>query len=163
MRKVFLFFQSAIFVVILSFQMFAQITAPTNNQISTDQKKDDVSITANITARELKFEIVPNPTVEFPGKHERETVWEANRENLPRPVEPGVTYRDIGIRLRIASRFADIERIVAEALGEAPMTEDKPETRQPTTPQNKNKTVKNAMKPISQTDYFNKKAINRRK
>ena len=76
-----------------------------------------------MTAKELRFDVVPNPTVEFPGKPERDTVWDAERDNLPRPVEPGVTYRNIGIRLKIVSRFADIERIVAEALGEVPVTD----------------------------------------
>jgi hypothetical protein len=83
----------------------------------------DVSITATVRARELTFEVVPNPTVEFPGRHKRDTVWEAVRENLPPAVQPGVTYRDIGIRLKIVSRFSDIERIVAEALGEVPVTD----------------------------------------
>lgn len=83
----------------------------------------DLAITATVTAKELRFEVVPNPTVEFTGKPERDTVWDAERENLPRPVQPGVTYRNIGIRLKIISRFADIERIVAEALGEAPATD----------------------------------------
>lgn len=86
----------------------------------------DISITATVRARELTFEVVPNPTVEFPGRHERETVWDAVRENLPPAVQPGVTYRDIGIRLKIVSRFADIERIVAEALGEVPVTDQTP-------------------------------------
>jgi hypothetical protein len=83
----------------------------------------DISITATVRARELTFEVVPNPTVEFPGTHQRETVWDAVRENLPPAVQPGVTYRDIGIRLKIVSRFADIDRIVAEALGEVPVTD----------------------------------------
>ena len=83
----------------------------------------DVSITATVRARELTFEVVPNPTVEFPGSHKLDTVWDAVRENLPPAVQPGVTYRDIGIRLKIVSRFADIDRIVAEALGEVPVTD----------------------------------------
>jgi hypothetical protein len=94
------------------------------SQVPTESA--DVAITATVTAKELRFEIVPNPTVEFPGKPRRDTVWEAERENLPRPVEPGVTYRNIGIRLKIASRFANIERIVAEALGEVPVTDETP-------------------------------------
>ena len=104
-------------------------------EVSTDSA--DISITATVTAKELLFEVVPNPTVEFPGKHKRDTVWEAERENLPRAVEPGVTYRNIGIRLKIVSRFADIERIVAEALGEVPVTDEvQPEKAlpQPNTP-----------------------------
>ena len=84
----------------------------------------DIAITANVKARSLVFETVPTPTVEFPGKPARNTVWEAVRENLPTPVEPGVTYRNIGIRLKITSVFRDIDRIVAEALGEVPVSEN---------------------------------------
>jgi hypothetical protein len=84
----------------------------------------DLSITARVTARELRFERVPNPKVEFTGRPRRETLWESERENLPAQVQPGVTYRDIGITLRITSVFADIDRIVAEALGEVPASDD---------------------------------------
>src|SRR5918992_3342396 len=42
----------------------------------------DIAITANVRARSLVFETVPNPTVTFPGSHTRDTVWEAQRENL---------------------------------------------------------------------------------
>ena len=104
----------------------AGATRATDNQ--------DLSITANVTARELLFEVVPNPTVEFTGQPRRDTVWEAERTNLPAQVQPGVTYRDIGIRLTITSVFADIERIVAEALGEIPTSDDgnnTPQTPQP--------------------------------
>lgn len=93
-----------------------------SSQISVETA--DLAITATVTAKELLFEVVPNPTVEFPGRHKRDTVWDAERQNLPRVVEPGVTYRDIGVRLKIVSRFADIERIVAEALGEVPVTDE---------------------------------------
>ncbi len=84
----------------------------------------DVAITARVRARELRFDVVPSPKVDFPCKPNCETSWEADRENLPTPVQPGVTYRNIGIRLRITSVFSDIDRIVAEALGEVPMTDD---------------------------------------
>lgn len=104
---------------------------PANKPVSEAAKVDDLSITAMVSARELKFETVPNPTVEFSGKPERVTVWEADRRNLPRPVEPGVTYRNIGIELRISSRFADIERIVAEALGEIPTSDAAPPVQTP--------------------------------
>ena len=89
---------------------------------SDSAESADLAITAHVTARELRFEIVPNTSVEFTGSHQRDTVWDAERQNLPRPVQPGVTYRDIGIRLTITSVFADIDRIVAEALGEVPAT-----------------------------------------
>lgn len=103
--------------------------APQNNSTAASPQTNDLEITANVTARELRFEVVPEPTVEFTGQPQRDTVWEAERQNLPRPVQPGVTYRNIGIQLVITSRFADIERIVAEALGEVPVTDER-------TPQN---------------------------
>jgi len=91
----------------------------------------DLSITARVTADSLRFEKVPNPRVEFTGRPERATVWEADRENLPRPAQPGVTYRNVGITLRITSVFADIDRIVAEALGEVPVNDGAPPPAQP--------------------------------
>jgi hypothetical protein len=101
---------------------------------TTATDNHDLSITANVTARELLFEVVPNPKVEFPGQPRRDTVWEAERTNLPAQVQPGVTYRDIGIRLKITSVFADIERIVAEALGEISASDDG-STTTPQTPE----------------------------
>ena len=89
-----------------------------------DVDNADFSITANIRAKSLIFEAVPNPKVEFFGQPARNTVWEAKRENLPDQVQPGVTYRNIGIRLKITSVFRDIDRIVAEALGEVPVSDD---------------------------------------
>lgn len=98
--------------------------APAAAASSVPEDDADLVITANVTAKELKFDAVPNPNVEFPGQPRRETEWSAERTNLPPQVQPGVTYRDIGIRLKIVSRFADIDRIVAEALGEIPTSDD---------------------------------------
>lgn len=103
--------------------------SPTPNAAQRDPQSNgapdvDLAITANVTAKELRFDEVPNPKVEFTGKPERVTVWNAERQNLPRPVQPGVTYRDIGVQLKITSVFADIDRIVAEALGEVPVSDD---------------------------------------
>jgi hypothetical protein len=116
-----------IFILLFSLAAFSQTAAPTpinqtQNQTATepDEKNSDLVITANVRARELRFEVVPNTNVKFPGKPDRQTVWDAKRENLPETVEPGVTYRNIGIRLRIYSRFAEIQRIVLEALDEEP-------------------------------------------
>jgi hypothetical protein len=91
---------------------------------SVPEENADLAIIANVQAKELKFEVVPNPNVEFPGRPARATEWSAERTNLPPQVQPGVTYRDIGIRLKIVSLFPDIDRIVAEALGEVPQTDD---------------------------------------
>lgn len=86
-----------------------QNPSPASAQTSARSADDaDLAITGSVTARELRFDVVPNPTVEFTGRPQRDTVWEAERENLPRPVQPGVTYRDIGVRLRITSVFSTL-------------------------------------------------------
>ena len=152
-------YKSFLFAVGLFLTCAFQINAQQNSQPiakpaqpAENVKSDDVSITANVTAKELKFEVVPNPTVEFFGKPERETVWEADRQNLPKPVQPGVTYRNIGIQLRITSRFADIDRIVSEALGEIPITDDAPTANQQTQKPNANDSTKqNNQTPTAQT------------
>jgi hypothetical protein len=69
----------------------------------------DIEFTADVKARELRFEDVPEPEVKFPGHPDRESAWGADRENLPDEVEPGVTYRDPKVRLRVASRLVDAE------------------------------------------------------
>ena len=144
MKKRILF--AASLVLLLSISLFAQNTNQTTNQTETqaDEKNSDLVITATVQAKELKFEVVPNPKVEFPGNKPRQTVWEADRTNLPKQVEPGVIYRDIGIRLRIYSRFSEIQRIVIEALGE----ENPQPTQNPSAPTNQsNPTIKPTEKP----------------
>lgn len=80
----------------------------------------EISLTATVTARELIFHSEPSVTVEFFGQPERANVWETDRTNLPSPVRPHETYRDIGVRLRIETRFADIEKFLQELLGPQP-------------------------------------------
>ena len=65
----------------------------------------DVSFTANVRASELRFEEVPETEVRFRGNTERETVSGTERENLPDEVQQGVTYRNVGVRVRIASQI----------------------------------------------------------
>jgi hypothetical protein len=101
-----------------------EILSPTattsENGTPTSPDTADLAITSTVTARELRFREVPNSKIEFSGSPERNTGWRTQRVNLPKPVQSGVTYRDIGIRLQITSEFTEIDRIVREALGEAP-------------------------------------------
>jgi hypothetical protein len=73
-------------------------------------RNPDIEITADVKARELRFEKVPETEVRFPGHPERESVSGTEREGVPEEVEPGVTYRDPRVRLRIASALADADR-----------------------------------------------------
>ena len=90
----------------------------TQSGTPTDPDTADVSITSSVTAQELRFKVVPNSKIEFSGSPQRNRGWQTERVNLPKPVQAGVTYRNIGINLEITSVFSDIDRIVSEALGE---------------------------------------------
>lgn len=66
----------------------------------------DIEFTADVKAKWLRFEEVPETEVRFTGHPGRESASGTDRENLPDEVEPGVTYRDPKVRLRIASALA---------------------------------------------------------
>lgn len=89
-----------------------------------DPDTADISITATVRVRELRFDAEPRTHVEFSGQPERITQDTTERENLPDKVQPGVTYRNVVVRLTIASVFAEPDRVVAELLGAAPAEED---------------------------------------
>lgn len=116
-----------------------------------DVEAADIAIIANITAKELRVDAIPNSSVEFLDKAKNQTIWQVERFNLPDKLEPGVTYRNIGIRLKITSRLADIERIVAEALGEIPISENI-EPPKATAPAHASVNVQKSTTPVSATN-----------
>ena len=63
----------------------------------------DIAIDARIRMRELRFEKVPDPEVNFRGNTRRNSVWMSRRTNLPDEVQEGDIYRDAAIKLRIAT------------------------------------------------------------
>jgi len=65
----------------------------------------DIAIDAGVRMRELRFEKVPDPEVNFRGNTGRNSVWTSRRANLPEEVEEGVDYRGAGVRLRIATEI----------------------------------------------------------
>lgn len=69
----------------------------------------NIEFTANVQARELRFEKVPETEVRFWGSPERASVSGTERKNLPEKVRRGVTYPDVRVRLRIATGLIDAE------------------------------------------------------
>jgi hypothetical protein len=64
----------------------------------------DIEVTAEVKARELRFDEVPETEVHPPAQTER--------ENLPEEVRPehaGVTFRNISVRMRIANELTVTE------------------------------------------------------
>lgn len=66
-------------------------------------RNPDIEFTADVKAKKLRFEEVPETEVRFSGHPRRESASGTNRKNLPDEVEPNVTYHDSEVRLRIAS------------------------------------------------------------
>ena len=65
----------------------------------------DISFSASVRARELRFEEEPQTEVRFWGPPERNSVSVNERENLPEEVRQGVTYQNISVRSRITSEL----------------------------------------------------------
>ncbi len=60
----------------------------------------DIEVTADVKARELRFDEVPDTEVHPPAQ--------TQRENLPekvRPADAGTTFRNVSVQLRIASEL----------------------------------------------------------
>jgi hypothetical protein len=70
-----------------------------------DDEIPDVDVSTSVRARELRFGIVPETKVSFEGEPAVRSSSRTERENLPDEVEPGVTYRDIGVRWRARARI----------------------------------------------------------
>jgi hypothetical protein len=68
-------------------------------------RNPDIEIDAGVEMRELRFEKVPDPEVDFRGNTRRNSVWASRRTNLPDEVQEDVVYRDAGIKLRIATEI----------------------------------------------------------
>jgi hypothetical protein len=81
---------------------------------------DDIAFVAEVSAREVRFEVVPINAVTFSTTLGGRRVWTGIRDNLPRPVQPGVTYRDVRARVVIATSLPSVEQAL-EALDRQPL------------------------------------------
>jgi hypothetical protein len=65
----------------------------------------DLDFTATVEAEELHFDEVPETSVVFTGDPGQQSASGSDRINLPDRVEEGVTYRDVRVDYRLASRL----------------------------------------------------------
>ena len=70
-----------------------------------DEEIADVEVFTSVRADELRFGSVPETKVWFEGEPAERSSSRTERDNLPEEVEPGVTYRDVGVRWRARSRI----------------------------------------------------------
>lgn len=66
---------------------------------------EDISITAQVRAKEVRFKRKPGTETRFWGNQELDTVSGTERENIPYEVQPGVEYRDVKVRLLISGEL----------------------------------------------------------
>ena len=82
-------------------------------------RSPDIELTATVEADELRFKEAPETDVSFFGEPDHESGSGSDRQNLPDEVEPNVTYRDVRVDYRLASRVVSTDR---EARGDRPRT-----------------------------------------
>lgn len=66
---------------------------------------EDISITSQVSAEEVRFKRKPDTEIRFWGDRELDTVSGTERENIPYEVQPGVEYRDVKVRLLISGEL----------------------------------------------------------
>lgn len=75
----------------------------------------ELELVATVRAKALRFDEVPKVDVVFRGNGPRHTTWKTERVNLPVHPEPGVTYRDVAVRLTITSTIDELSDLLAQA------------------------------------------------
>jgi hypothetical protein len=70
-------------------------------------REPDVEIAASVRANEVRFECKPEVRVRAYANAQATAEAVSERENLPDQVQPGVTYRDVSVRWRLAARLDD--------------------------------------------------------
>lgn len=93
--------------------------SPTDSAAPPPSRPPDVIVRARASARSVRFRTRPDVEVALRGCAPWDTVVVTERTNLPDPVEPGVTYRDVTVAVEIRS-WLDLRCLVeaAEPWGE---------------------------------------------
>lgn len=80
------------------------MTNMSSNNRPSRPYRADIELTASVKANQLRFDESPQTEVRFSGQPDHESAAGSDRTNLPERVDPGVTYRDIRVDYRLASR-----------------------------------------------------------
>lgn len=85
----------------------AEISAAAAADADFAESDADVAVTAHAAADEIRHLEEPRTRVRVTGTPGARAYDFAKRENLPEPVEPGETYRDVRIERRVGGRLGD--------------------------------------------------------
>jgi hypothetical protein len=78
--------------------------------------KPDIVIKGKVTAREVRFESQPDISVKWRGCPGLDTTRISLRTNLPKPVQPGVTYRNVELEFQVNGWIREIDCALGRAL-----------------------------------------------
>ena len=73
------------------------------------RREPDVEIAARARADEVRLECKPEARVRAYSNAPASAESVSERENLPDELQPGVTYRNVSVRWRLAARLDDPE------------------------------------------------------
>ncbi len=93
---------------------------PRSLGVIPDSVKPDIAIIARVQAAELRFNAQPQTSLQLFGCPQIDTSRVVVRTNLPTPVQPGVTYRNVTVDFRLNMKFAELECILAGRVCPAP-------------------------------------------
>ena len=85
------------------------VCPPPRSLAVSDSIKPDIAIVARVEARELRFNAEPRLSLQLSGCPQIDTSMVTLRTNLPKPVQPAVTYRNVVVDFRLNMKFVDLE------------------------------------------------------
>lgn len=91
------------------------LEAPPSAEPGVTAEGPELELVATVRAKALRFDEVPKVDVLFRGNGKRKTVWKTERVNLPLRPQPGVTYRDVQVRLTVTSDLEELTSMLREA------------------------------------------------
>jgi hypothetical protein len=94
-------------------QLTQNCPAPRSLRATADSVKPDIAIFARVEARELRFNSPPQTSLQLSGCPQLDTSLVVLRTNLPKPVQPGVTYRNVVVDFRLLMKMTDLECYLA--------------------------------------------------
>lgn len=96
-----------------------QACPPARANTRADSARADITLFARVHADELRFETRPDARITAAGCPAVDTSHVTVRTNLPRPAEPGVTYRNVTVDFRLRLFLSDFDCYLADLLGAA--------------------------------------------
>ena len=95
----------------------AQSCPPPRSAPAADTSKSDIVLFARVRAETLRFDTNPDVRASVSGCPQLDTTRLVVRTNLPKPVQSGVTYRNVVIDARLRAQLSDIDCFLADVLG----------------------------------------------